>query len=58
MAIKSLSPRRRLAGAHLIGLDTAVWKNLAKRSVRAEGKLGRRSKILAAKAGVKTARGK
>ncbi len=52
---KLLSARRRLAGANLIGFDTSVWKDLPKRSVKGR-KEGQRSKILAAKAGVKEAR--
>ncbi len=53
--MKSRSPRRRLAGANLIGFDTSVWENLPKRNVRGGRKAGRRSKILAAKAGPKPA---
>jgi len=49
------SARQRLAGANLIGFDTSVWKNLAKRGVKGGRKAGRRSKVLAAKAGVKVA---
>ncbi len=52
---KLLSARRRLAEANLIGFDTSVWKDLPKRSVKGR-EAGQRSKILAAKAGVKEAR--
>jgi len=55
MTTKSQSLRRRLAGANLIGFDTSIWKNLPKRDVKNGGKAGQRSKVLAAKAGVKTA---
>ncbi len=52
MTAKPRSPRQRLAGENLIGFDTSVWKNLPKRDVKSDAK-GQRSKILAAKAGVK-----
>jgi len=55
MAMRSRSPRQRLAGANLIGFDTSVWENLPKRNVRGGRKAGWRSKILAAKAGPKPA---
>ena len=55
MTTKSQSPRQRLAGANLIGFDTSLWKNLPKRNAKGGGKAGQRSKVLAAKAGVKTA---
>jgi len=53
--MKTRSPRRRLAGATLIGFDTSVWKNLANRNVRGDRKAGQRSKLLAAKVGQKKA---
>ena len=56
MTTKSQSLRRRLAGADLIGFDTSIWKNLPKRDVKSDGSAGRRSKVLAAKAGTKEAR--
>jgi hypothetical protein len=54
MTAKQHSPRQRLAGANLIGFDTSVWKDLPKRNAKSAAK-GQRSKILAAKAGVKPA---
>jgi hypothetical protein len=56
--METRSPRRRLAGATLIGFDTSVWKRPPKRDAKGCRKAARRSKVLAAKVGVKTARRK
>ncbi len=52
MTAKRHSPRQRLVGANLIGFDTSVWKSLPARNAKSGAK-GQRSKVLAAKAGVK-----
>jgi len=58
MSVETRGPRRRLAGATLIGFDTSVWKRPPKRDAKGCRKAARRSKVLAAKVGVKTARRK